>query len=130
MREKLKTASVDTVVSSPMKRCVQTAEIYFPGQEPVIQEKLRESDFGLFENKNYEELKDEPEYQKWLDSGGTIPFPGGESHEAFLKTVQRRISGKHGTTPAGRRRQRGICDTRRHGDGCAVRIFGKGIFFL
>lgn len=85
MREKLKTASVDTVVSSPMKRCVQTAEIYFPGQEPVIQEKLRESDFGLFENKNYEELKDEPEYQKWLDSGGTIPFPGGESHEAFLK---------------------------------------------
>lgn len=85
MREKLKQVSVDVVVSSPMKRCMQTAEVYFPGYKPNIQEKLRETDFGLFENKNYEELRHEPEYQKWLDSGGILPFPGGESHEAFLQ---------------------------------------------
>ena len=29
-------------------------------------------------NKNYKELSDCPEYQAWIDSGGTMKFPGGE----------------------------------------------------
>lgn len=71
------------VVSSPMKRCIETAQHLFPGQEVIAYEKLRECDFGEFEGKNYEELKSNPAYQKWLDSGGTLPFPKGESHEMF-----------------------------------------------
>ena len=35
--------------------------------------------------KNYEELKDDPCYQKWIDSNGTLPFPGGESREQFIR---------------------------------------------
>ena len=42
-------------------------------------------DFGQFEGKNYEELKDNPDYQKWIDSNGTLPFPGGESREQFIR---------------------------------------------
>ena len=74
---------LDCVIASPMKRCIQTANLLFPGEEPLLCEKMRECDFGLFEGKNYEELKDLPVYQEWLDSRGTIPFPEGESHEAF-----------------------------------------------
>ena len=48
-----------------------------------ICDKLKECDFGDFENKSYEDLKDNPDYQKWLDSNGELPFPNGETHEEF-----------------------------------------------
>lgn len=75
----------EIVVVSPMKRCVETAGLLYPGIPQIVCKDFRECDFGEFEGKNYEELKDNPLYQKWLDSVGTIPFPGGESHEAFCE---------------------------------------------
>lgn len=74
---------VDVVVASPMLRCIETAKCLYPTQDVMVEESLRECDFGLFEGKNYEELKENPDYQKWLASGGTIPFPQGEAHEDF-----------------------------------------------
>lgn len=51
---------VTYVYVSPMKRCVQTAEIIYPEMMKAgaysCNEKLRECDFGLFENHNYIEL--------------------------------------------------------------------------
>ena len=74
--------------TSPMTRCIQTAELLFPGQQPHCIEEWREMDFGQFEGKNYEELKDVAEYQCWIDSNGTLPFPGGESREEFVARVK------------------------------------------
>ena len=80
---------VTYVYVSPMKRCVQTAEIIYPEMMKAgaysCNEKLRECDFGLFENHNYIELSGSPEYQAWIDSGGKLPFPEGESREAFIR---------------------------------------------
>lgn len=45
-------------------------------------------DFGEFEGKNYIELQKNPNYQAWIDSNGTLPFPGGESREAFIKRCE------------------------------------------
>ena len=45
-------------------------------------------DFGEFEGKNYIELQKDPNYQAWIDSNGTLPFPGGESREAFIKRCE------------------------------------------
>lgn len=70
---------------SPMKRCIETAEVIYSGQDKIICEDLREADFGIFEGKNYEELKESIRYQTWLDSKGTLPFPDGESREQFTK---------------------------------------------
>ncbi len=56
----------------------------FPNLEQQIHPDLRECDFGMFEGKNYRELSGCPEYQAWIDSGGTLPFPDGESREQFL----------------------------------------------
>ena len=75
----------NTVVVSPLKRCIQTAELIYPGKGQMICPGLRECDFGEFEKKTYEELKNHPAYQKWLDSGGAAAFPGGEGREAFVK---------------------------------------------
>ena len=74
---------MDQVFTSPLKRCVQTAELLFPGQAKALIPEFAECNFGEFENKNYQELSDNPNYQKWIDSGGTLGFPGGESMAAF-----------------------------------------------
>ncbi len=71
--------------ASPMRRCMETAEIFYPGQKVCVVDSLRECDFGEFENKNYLELSDNPHYQQWIDSNGTLPFPGGETREMFQR---------------------------------------------
>lgn len=75
--------------SSPMKRCLETAEIIYPNLCPVVIPEWTEMDFGEFEYKNYEELKCDVRYQAWIDSGGTLAFPGGESREAFILRCER-----------------------------------------
>ena len=75
----------DEIFVSPMIRCRETAEILFPGKRFRIIDQLAETDFGDFENKNYRELAGNPQYQQWVDSGGNLPFPGGESREEFSR---------------------------------------------
>ena len=84
--EQLKTLrypDADFVFASPMRRCIQTAQIIYPGKLVHIADDLRECDFGDFEGRNYDDLKDDPAYQAWLDSAGELPFPGGESKKEF-----------------------------------------------
>jgi len=73
----------DMVFASPMRRCIQTAGIIYLGKPICIVDNFRECDFGEFEGRNYEELKDNPAYQVWLDSDGELSFPGGESRKEF-----------------------------------------------
>lgn len=75
--------AVEALYVSPLLRCRQSADILFPGVAQHVAEDFRECDFGRFENKNYRELAGDADYQAWLESGGTLPFPGGESREAF-----------------------------------------------
>ena len=83
--KELNIPSCEAVVCSPMKRCIQTAEILFPHSGYLTAEDLRECDFGDFEGRNYRELADNADYQKWVDSGGSLPFPNGEAPEDFRR---------------------------------------------
>lgn len=74
---------VETLFVSPLHRCRETASILYPNLEQVVVPGLRECDFGVFEGKSYEELKDDPAFQRWLDTGGETPPPDGESRAAF-----------------------------------------------
>ncbi len=74
---------VRRVFVSPMRRCLETAAILFPGVRPEIVEDFRECDFGDFEGLNYAELNGRADYQAWIDSGGELPFPDGESRAQF-----------------------------------------------
>lgn len=75
---------VNCLFSSPMKRCLETAEILYPDREPIVIPEWEEIDFGVFEGKNYMDLQGDVRYQAWIDSGGTTPFPEGESREEFM----------------------------------------------
>ncbi len=71
------------VIASPMKRCLQTAELIYPDKKIVTYTKLRECDFGEFEGKKHVELSGNKYYQKWLDNGGLGTFPNGEDSAEF-----------------------------------------------
>lgn len=74
---------VTTLLVSPMKRCIETAQLIYPTKEMHLCEGFRECDFGNFEYKNHMELTGDVEYQAWIDSNGTTPFPNGEALEDF-----------------------------------------------
>ena len=59
---------VEKVIASPMKRCIETAQLLFPDTQIQIEESLRECDFGEFENKNYQELSQSKAYQAWIST--------------------------------------------------------------
>ena len=77
------------VYTSPLRRCVESAAIIYPGVKPVVVDAFRECDFGAFEGKNYAELNGRSDYQAWIDSGGELPFPGGESRQAMCERCVR-----------------------------------------
>lgn len=83
---------VQAVFTSPLKRCVETAAICYPGISVHTIDELAECDFGEFENKNYLELSGNKKYQQWIDSNGTLPFPDGESREEFMGRCRRGFS--------------------------------------
>lgn len=81
--------------SSPMLRCQESASILFPGIKVYPIEEWREMNFGAYEGKNYEDLKNDAYYQKWIDSNGTLPFPEGESQQEYINRCHR---GLHAAT--------------------------------
>lgn len=75
----------ELVFSSPLKRCRQSAQLLFPTVPVIVVPEWKEMNFGRFEGKNYVELNGDPDYQAWIDSGGRIAFPEGESREEFVR---------------------------------------------
>lgn len=68
--------------TSGMLRTEQTFSILYPGQEHGVLPGLREIDFGVFEMRSYEQLRDDPQFQAWIT--GDVEknvCPGGESGE-------------------------------------------------
>lgn len=80
--------TVDLLFSSSQIRALHSAKIIYPELDPIIIDEFDETDFGEFEGKNYEELKDNPLYQKWIDSNGEAAFPGGESKAEHCERVK------------------------------------------
>lgn len=76
---------VEAVISSPMKRCLQTSNIIYPQHKPIIVDKLKEINFGDFENKNHIELENNPDYIMWLKTNGKSNIPNGENLVDFSK---------------------------------------------
>ena len=74
---------VGKVYVSPLRRCLETAALLYPGVPTEAVEDFRECDFGDWENMNYAELNGNADYQAWIDAGGELPFPNGESRARF-----------------------------------------------
>ena len=80
-------ATVTRVFTSGLLRCDETARILFPNARIVRVLGLAEMDFGAFEGKSYEELKNDTAYQSWVESWCEAQCLGGESKASFTGRV-------------------------------------------
>ncbi len=75
-----------TYYTSVMVRTIETLEAIYGQTEYTKIDDLREYDFGEFERKTYDEIKDNELFQEWLsDKSGDILLPGGETCNAFFE---------------------------------------------
>lgn len=90
IRAYLEEHTPDMVFCSPMQRTLQTAAILLDDRDvPLVAvPELREIDFGDFEGRSYEEMKDDPAYTAWLDTNCEGPIPGGDFPESFRDDVE------------------------------------------
>lgn len=75
------------VFTSPLKRCTETAKILYPEQDPLVIDNLSECNFGEWEGKTADELKNDPDFEKWLAGDSSVKPPRGESNADFTRRV-------------------------------------------
>lgn len=74
---------VGKVYSSPLARCLETAELIYPEHKLMIVDEISEMNFGEFEGKTQAQLRDLREYTEWLRGGPDACPPKGERFEDF-----------------------------------------------
>ena len=83
--------TVQDVISSPLARCRETAEIVAArlGLDVRIEDGLRETDFGAWEGLTFAEVRERypDDMSTWLSSPDAEPTGGGESFEAVAHRV-------------------------------------------
>ena len=77
-------ARVDVVYSSPLKRALETARIVFPEHDIVLDERLRELNFGEFESYTQAENETHYAWSEWFAHPFERPTPGGESYADLM----------------------------------------------
>ena len=79
------------VLTSPMRRTQQTAELAWDGDPPEIDRDLREIDFGRWEGKTFDDIaaEDPDLVDQWSQQDDEFAFPGGER----LADFRRRVAG-------------------------------------
>src|SRR5207302_3360680 len=85
----------DAVYASPRVRARETAHAVAAARDVLVDEGLRELDFGELEGRSYDEIAaSDPElYRAWMERPTTVRFPGGESFADLkaraLKSLER-----------------------------------------
>ena len=84
---------VDVVYSSPLKRCTETAELLYPGTDLIAVPDLQEMYLGKFENKSFDDLLTDKEYQAWMEGGKGAAPPEGESADEVMARAYKALHG-------------------------------------
>ena len=75
----------ERIVTSDLKRCLQTANILFPDQDCKVMPEFREMNFGRWEGKTYAELAGDPHYEEWIQDHFKSEPPEGEELSCFCR---------------------------------------------
>ncbi len=87
LKKKFRYPQAQAFYASPSTRCVDTLRILYPEADPEVVLEMAECDFGDWENKTAQELKQDPKFLEWMEGGGQAAPPNGESGVVFLQRV-------------------------------------------
>jgi broad specificity phosphatase PhoE len=87
--KKLSTVPFDTILCSPMKRCIQTVAEISTQCRVEVYDFLKEIDFGRWEKKTFTEIvkSDSKLVDAWAGQPETFCFPEGESLPHFHERI-------------------------------------------
>lgn len=95
LKEKKKTTNYPICklnYTSGAKRANETFEIIYGNSDYIIKDEFFEYDFGDFELKSYEDLKEDKRYIDWImDKSLNVSCPNGESKTQFRKRIKEGI---------------------------------------
>ena len=84
---KLKNISFDKIYSSPLTRCKKLAQTIPFNGKIEFDNRLKELNFGDWEQKNWEEIYKLPESEKWFNNYTTTRCPNGESYNDLTNRI-------------------------------------------
>lgn len=87
LKNKINYPKGDFFITSGLKRTNQTLNILYGKKNFLINTNLKEMNFGDFELKSYEQLKNNVSYIKWIKDIEKNPIPNGENKIQFEKRV-------------------------------------------
>lgn len=77
----------DLFITSNLKRCGQTLQIIYPNATYSKNHNLNEYNFGIFEMKSYNQLKQDEIFINWINNFEHFIIPKGESNHQFKNRV-------------------------------------------
>ena len=88
----LRDVELAAVYTSPRRRAAQTAAALHPA--PIVDDRLRELDFGELEGRRYDEIASERPafYEAWMETPTRVRFPGGESYAELRARVDAAVA--------------------------------------
>ena len=95
LRTRLRNLHIDVLVSSPLERCIETADGILgtrPGVERLTDDGLTECDYGQWTGRPLAELAEEPLWPTIQRSPSEVTFPGGESMLAMAERATAAVS--------------------------------------
>ncbi|KGN78716.1 hypothetical protein HW49_07925 [Porphyromonadaceae bacterium COT-184 OH4590] len=90
LKSELKDIIFDRIYSSPLKRCASLAKSL--DDNIVIDNRIREFDFGQWERKTWIDIYDLDEGKRWFDDYKNVCTPQGESLQMVLERVKEFIA--------------------------------------
>lgn len=87
LRREFSYPKVEMVYTSPLVRCVRTAEILYPDTFTEKMDGLMDMNLGQFEGKSFEELRDNEAFSAWLKNSFENTPPDGEETAAFTERI-------------------------------------------
>lgn len=90
LKKQLKDRMFHSIFCSDLKRCQETLEYIYPTSQDhiILDNRLREMDFGDWEGQTYEQLRLVDDYCNWLDDPQSITPPNGESWLEFKERIE------------------------------------------
>ena len=103
LHQYFKNVNCHKVITSDLKRSVETAEIITKGQNVVLEKRqaFRELNFGLWEGKHYKALQKEyPEaFEQWGKDWKSFCMPEGEAFFTFYERIRKELENVIQQTP-------------------------------
>jgi broad specificity phosphatase PhoE len=93
LRARFRRLEPEVVVSSDLRRCLQTARLLAPQADIVTSSRLRELDFGDWDGRTAEAARRQnpPRFDRWMRDPWTNRTPGGESLRQLRSRVRRAV---------------------------------------